>query len=404
MTSFLQVLVKWVALLGFLAAIGWVGYRIYLRSDDRPRLLGQWVFTLLDLGFIVFVVGPLFREFGYVAAFAGVPLAAFAGLVMALIWVPSLTDWVGRQFGQLYDGGSTAPDPEPLFSIAEARRKQGRFEEAEAEVRRQLELFPGNFRAQMLLAEVQAVDRQDLAGATQTLEALLEQPGHAPKNLAFALTRLAEWQLRFRDDRDAARVALERIVQRFPETPEAHTARQRIAHLTPPEMLAQAKARPRLEVPQSDPRLGLRGETPRIKQANSDPHEVATKLVGQLEAFPDDNQTREELALLYLEGFQRPDLALEQFEQLIAQPLAPPVQVVKWLNLVADIQVSNTGDLARARETVQRILDRYPGTPSAETARRRLLLLERELQAKKQSQVVKLGSYEQRLGLKNGRP
>lgn len=404
MTSFLQALVKWVALLGFLAAIGWVGYRIYLRSDDRPRLLGQWVFTLLDLGFIVFVVGPLFREFGYVAAFAGVPLAAFAGLVMALIWVPSLTDWVGRLFGQLYDGGTTAPDPEPLFSVAEARRKQGRFEEAEVEVRRQLELFPGNFRAQMLLAEIQAVDRQDLADATQTLEALLEQPGHAPKNLAFALTRLAEWQLRFRDDREAARATLERIVQRFPETPEAHTARQRIAHLTPPEMLAQAKERPRLEVPQSDPRLGLRGETPRIKQANSDPHEVATKLVAQLEAFPDDNQTREELALLYLEGFQRPDLALEQFEQLIAQPLAPSAQVVKWLNLAADIQVSSTGDPARARETVQRIVDRYPGTPAAETARRRLLLLERELQAKKQSQVVKLGSYEQRLGLKNGRP
>jgi tetratricopeptide (TPR) repeat protein len=169
-------------------------------------------------------------------------------------------------------------------------------------------------------------------------------------------------------------------------------------------MLAQAKERPRLEVPQADPRLGLRGETPRIKQANSDPHEVATKLVAQLEAFPDDNQTREELALLYLEGFQRPDLALEQFEQLIGQTLAPSAQVVKWLNLVADIQVSSTGDLARARETVQRILDRYPGTPAAETARRRLLLLERELQAKKQSQVVKLGSYEQRLGLKNGRP
>ena len=61
------------------------------------------------------------------------------------------------------------------------------------------------------------------------------------------------------------------------------------------------------------------------------------------------------------------------------------------------------GDIVRARESVQAIVDRYPGSPAAENARRRLRLLERELQAKKKSQVVRLGSYEQRLGLK-GKP
>ena len=400
MTGFLRVLLQAATLPAFLAVVVWLGYRIYQRSEDRPRLLVQWVLTLINLVFIAFVIGPLFREFGYVAAFAGVPLAAFAGLVMAVIWVPSLTDWVGRQFGQLYDGGQTAPDPEPLLSIAEARRKQGRFDEAEQEVRQQLERFPGNFRAQMLLAEIQVLDRRDLAAATQTIEDVLAQPAHTPKNLAFALTRLAEWQLRMQDDRDAARTTLERIVRRFPETPEAHTARQRIAHLTPSEMLAQAKDRPKLAVPHSDERLGLRGEMPHIKRAGSDPQEAAEKLVAQLEAFPDDNQAREELALLYLEAFQRPDLAVEQLGQLIAQPLAPSAQVVKWLNLLADVHVSGAGDIARAREAVQAIADRYPGSPAAENARRRLRLLERELQAKKKSQVVRLGSYEQRLGLK----
>jgi len=400
MASLLQSLLKTATLLGFLGVVGWVAYRIYLRSDDRPRLLLQWALTLADLVFITFVVGPLFREFGYVAAFAGVPLAAFSGLIMALIWVPSLTDWVGRQFGQLYDGGEREPDPEPLLSIAEARRKQGRFEEAEQEVRRQLGLFPGNFRAQMLLAEIQVTDRHDLAGATETIEAVLQQPQHPPKNLAFALTRLAEWQLRVRDDRDAARATFERIIQAFPDTPEAHTARQRIAHLTPPEMLAQARERPKLAVPQSDDRLGLRGESPHIKVAGSDPHEAAEKLVAQLDAFPDDNQTREELALVYLEGFHRPDLAIEQLEQLVAQPLAPAAQVVKWLNLLADVHVNAAQDLGRARDAVQAILDRFPGSPAAENARRRLRLLERELQAKRESQVVRLGSYEQRLGLK----
>ncbi len=403
MNGLLQGALRLATLLAFLAVVVWLGYRMLQRSEDRPALIVKWLLTLVDIGFVIFVVGPLFREFGYVAAFAGMPLAAFAGLVMALIWVPSITDAVGRKFGQLYDDGDRMPDPEPLFSIAEARRKQGRFVEAEDEVRRQLALFPGNFRAQMMLAEIQAVDRQDLAAASQTIHELIGQPGHTPKNMAYALTRLAEWQLRQADGRELARATFEQIVARLPDTPEAFTARQRLAHLTPPEMLAQRQERPKLAVPQSDDRLGLRGETLRIKPAGSDPQEEAAKLVAQLEAHPEDNQAREELAVLYWEGFQRADLAIEQLEQLIAQPFAPPAHVVKWLNVLADVQVA-AGEITPARTAVQRILDLFPGTPAAENARRRLVLMDREVQGKRKSQVLKLGSYEQRIGLRDGPP
>ena len=393
--------------LAMLGAVVWVLRSFWRRSEDRKALAVRWVLTLGNLAFLGFVIGPMVSGDGGGSLLGSMATALFAGavlglsaLVMGIVWSPSISEAVAKRFSRLYDGGDTAPDPEPLLSIAEARRKQGRFDEAEQEVQRQLERFPGNFRAQMFLAEIQAVDRHDLAATTQTIEGLLGQPGHTPKNLAFALTRLAEWQLRLQDDREAARATLERIIQLFPETPEAHTARQRIAHLTPPEMLAQARDRPKLAVPHSDERLGLRGEMPRIKRAGSDPQEAAEKLVAQLDAYPDDNQAREELALLYLEAFQRPDLALEQLGELIAQPLAPSAQVVKWLNLLADVHVAGAGDIVRAREAVQGIVDRYPGSPAAENARRRLALLERELQAKKQSQVLRLGSYEQRLGLK----
>jgi tetratricopeptide (TPR) repeat protein len=404
MANFFKTLLWLAAWLGFLAAVGWAIRRVWQRSDDRPALLVRWRLTLADLAFIVFIVAPLFGEFGYVAAFAGVPLAAFAGLVMALIWVPSMVDAVGRRLGTLYDGGSTAPDPEPFFSIAEARRKQGRYEEALAAVREQLTRFPDHFRGQMLLAEIQAEDLRDLPAAATTIEACVSQPGHAPKNITFALLRLAEWQLKLASDRAAAQAALERIEQLLPGTPEAHLARQRLAHLTPETMLQEARERPKLEVPHAVERLGLLGETPKIVPRGSDPHERVERLVAQLDRFPEDNQTREELALLYREEFQRPDLAAEQLEQLIAQPQAPPAQIVRWLNLLADVHLDGAGDFEAARRALQRVVDLDPDSPAAAQARRRLALLPRQMAAKKQSQVLKLGSADPRMGLKGGPP
>lgn len=404
MSAFLHAVFGTLVWLAFAGAAGWVFYRLWQRSEDRPKLAVSWLITLADLAFIIFVIGPLFHEFNYTAAFVGVPLAAFAGLVMALVWVPDIADNVARKVSQLYDGGDTPPDPEPFFSIAEARRKQGKYAEAEAEVRKQLELFPTNFRGQMLLAEIQANDLHDLSAAAVTIDQFVSQPDHAPKNIAFALLRLADWHIKFANDREASRAALERIVQLLPDTPESHIANQRLAHLTPAEMLEQAKARPKLEMPQPIERLGLLGETPRIKSPDRDPQVVAAEMVAQLDRFPADNRTREELALLYLEGFQRPDLAAEQFEQLIAQPNAPAGEIVKWLNMLADVHLNGAGDFAAAQATLQRIVARDPEAPAAEAARRRLALLNRELLAKRQSQVVKLGSYEQRLGLKDGPP
>lgn len=395
-------LVSLLSLVAFLVGAGWLLRRAWRRSSDRPTLVVKWLITAADLAFLTFVIGPLFREPGFVAAFVGVPMTAVGGLVMAIVWVPSMAEAVGRRLGGLYDGDDREPDPEPFFSIAEARRKQGKYAEAEAAVRQQLERFPHHFRGQMLLAEIQAVDLKDLEAAAATIDACLTQPDHAPKNIAFALTRLADWRLKLAEDRDGARQAFERILQLLPETPEAHIATQRLAHLTPSEMLEEARERPTLEVPRSVERLGLLGETPVIKRRDSDPAELAARLVAQLDQFPRDNQTREELAVLYLEEFQRPDLAAEQLEQLIAQPLAPPAQIVKWLNLLADVHLSGPGDLAAARAALQRIVDRDPKAAAAENARRRLAVLGRQLQAKKQSQVLKLGSADPRLGLKGG--
>jgi tetratricopeptide (TPR) repeat protein len=393
--------------LALLAGVFWALRGAWRRSEDRPVLAVRWGLTLGNLAFVVFVLGPMIAAEGdggllgsmATALLAG-SLVGLSGLVMAVLWSPSMCDAVGKRIARLFDGGDTPPDPEPLLSVAEARRKQGRYAEAEAEVRAQLEQFPGNVRAQMLLAEIQVADRRDLPAATATIMELVGQPGHAAKNIAFALTWLAEWHLKLTSDREGARAILEQILIRLPDSPEAHLARQRIAHLTPAQMLAEARVRPRIEVPHSDERMGLRGETPKLQPRDSDPQELAARLVAQLDGFPEDNRTREELAVLYAEGFQRPDLAVEQLEQLIAQPLAPATEVVRWLNLEADILLGSADGLERAREALQRIVERDPAVPAAANARRRLVYLERQAHGKKQSQVLRLGSYEQRLGLK----
>ena len=94
------------------------------------------------------------------------------------------------------------------------------------------------------------------------------------------------------------------------------------------------------------------------------------------------------------------DLAADQVEQLLSQPNVPAKHVVHWLNLLADLQIKHAGNVAEARQALQRIVDLFPQSAAAENARNRVAHLQLELRARKESQVVKLGSYEQNIGLK----
>ncbi len=89
---------------------------------------------------------------------------------------------------------------------------------------------------------------------------------------------------------------------------------------------------------------------------------------------------------------------------MIAQPNQPGRLVVHWLNLLADLQIRGGAGFEVAQQTLQRIVDRAPEVAAAEIARHRLALLRLEIKAKAKSQAVKLGSYEQNIGLKRGLP
>ena len=117
-----------------------------------------------------------------------------------------------------------------------------------------------------------------------------------------------------------------------------------------------------------------------------------------------DLGNKEKLAVLYAGHFKRLDLAAAELEQMIAEPHQPAKLVVHWLNLLADLQIRAGGDYETVSQTLQRIIDRFPNLAAAEMARNRLAILKLELKANAKAEGIKLGTYEQRLGLKRDTP
>ena len=351
---------------------------------------------------LFFIIAPLFRTGGY-AQIAGVMFTLAFAWCMAIIWVPAITGAVGGLFGSLYDGGTAEAEAKPFYSIFNTKRSQGKYFEALAEIRRQLEKFPDDFQGIMLLAELQAENLDDLPGAEITIDRFCQRPGHTSMNIAYALNRLADWHLSLTKDREAAQRILERIIQSFPDTEFSQRAAQRLAHLADTDMLLAPHDRRKIAVKKGPENLGLIREQGKLKVPEPDHAAEAQGYVEHLQVHPLDNHVREKLAVLYAKHYHRLDLAVEQLEQMISQPVHTPKQIVHWLNLLADLQVHEAADFDQVRGTLQRIIDQYPNLPAAENARRRLDILAHELKSKETGKSVQLGTYEQNIGLKRNR-
>jgi tetratricopeptide (TPR) repeat protein len=386
--------------LGF---IGWFFVRCLKRSDDPARLIFKWILTVPVVLGMLFWVGPLATSSAG-GAFIGVPLIAACALVLAAIWRHNLADLVAKPFGSLYDGGSEPPTPKPAYSIAQSKQKKGEYLEAVAKIREQLDRFPTDMEGQMLLAQIQAEDLKDLQAAELTIEHFCAQPGHAPPNIVFALYSLADWHLQIGRDREAAERDLRRVIELFPESELALGAAHRIAHLGSLEMLLAPEDRRKFVVTEGAKNLGLLRDWGHLKPKEASPEQLAAEYVKHLEQHPLDVEAREKLAVIYADHYERLDMAAGELEQMIGQPNQPGRLVVHWLNLLADLQIRHGASHEAVKETLQRIVDRDPKAAPAEIARNRLALLRLEMKAKEKSQAVKLGSYEQNIGLKRDLP
>jgi tetratricopeptide (TPR) repeat protein len=319
---------------------------------------------------------------------------------MSVIWAPSLAAALARPITSMFDGGDKELEPQPLYSAAIAKRKRGKFHDALREIQKQLERFPGDAAGQIMRAEIQAENLNDLPGAQIVIDRLCRQPGLLASSLAYALNQLADWHLKYGQDVEAARATLERIIALLPGSEPAQLAAQRIAHLASTDSLLATHDRPAIQIRAGVQNVGLLQDTSALRQPEADPAEQAAQHVKHLEQHPFDSEIREKLALLYAGHYQRLDLAIGELEQLIQQPNQPAKQVVHWLNLLADLQIKHLGDFESARQTLQRIIDLDPEVAAARIAQQRIEHLKLELRKNEKSQALKLGSYEQNIGLK----
>ena len=380
-----------------LACLIWLTIRALKRSEDPVKILFKWGFTI---PFVLFCIW-LARLMGPFGPF----LIVFMGIVLSIMWTPHISEWFSRPLTSMYDGGTEPPEPKPYYSIAQARRQRREFLQAVVAIREQLAKFPNDFEGVMLLAAVQAEDLQDLPSAEMTLNHFCDQPHPPPKQFAAAMTQLADWHIKLTQDFDSARAALEKISARFPDTELSLQAAQRIAHLggTEKVVLALLDRQP-MAVPEGVKNVGLLESSEHLRPEEADPTRLAAACVKHLEQHPLDTEAREKLAVIYAGHYQRLDLAAGELNQLIETPNQPGKRVAHWLNLLADLQIQHGADYETVRGTLEKIIERFPDLAAGEMARTRLARLKLELKGRKETPGVKLGTYEQNIGLKHGSP
>jgi len=391
-------------LLLILTGVVYFWIRAFKRTEDQPTFVYKWLATLVIGVLLIWKVTPLVGRGGFGGAFGGIPAAVACGFILAAMWRRNLASIVANFFGGLYDGGNEEIDAKPLYSTAQSKRKRGHYQEAIEEVRGQLARFPQDFEGQLLVAEILVENLNDLAGADATIQRICSQRGHAPGNLALALNWLADWHLKYGRDVEAAQLALEKIMFLLPDTEFSALAAQRIAHLASPEHLLSSHDRKKFVVAEGAQNLGLLDPALHPKAPETDVTKQAAEYVQQLQAHPLDTEVREKLALLYADHYGRLEMAVDQLEQLIAMPTQPAKRVVHWLNLLADLQVRHGADPDAVCATVQRIIDLFPESAAAHVARSRLDRIRLEVKGQGKGRGVKLGTYEQDIGLKRGLP
>jgi len=379
-----------------------MAWRAWQNSSNRGLLVIKWTASAVCILVLVFFLGPMAWGFGAVIA---IPATAAVGLVLAIIWGRDIALLFAKPFASLFDGGDAEPERRPLYSIAHAKRKRGDYLGAREAVREQLKVFPADQEGQMLLAEIEVQDLNDLQAAAIVVDRFVAQRDHSPASVVYALNTMADWCLKYAQDRDAAEAYFRRIIELLPDTEWALLAEQRIAHLVGYEEALSGKQRSQtIQVPHIEGDPGLDGGHSIAKPAEEDLGMQAARYVKHLEQFPHDAEIREQLAHLYGGHYKRLDLAMDQLEQLVQFPHQPMRQVVKWLNLQADFQLKYGGTYEAARAALERIIKLYPQAGISNQARNRIELLALEFKGRNKSQVVKLGSYEDDLGLKGRLP
>jgi Tfp pilus assembly protein PilF len=272
----------------------------------------------------------------------------------------------------------------PVYAQAIASLKRGKYHQAEQAIIGELEKCESDFDGWLMLAELYAKQFHDLGEAERTVHGLCDDPAITLAQAAIALNKLADWQLQFRSDPDAARRALQEIIRRGPGTHLAKMAELRMKQLpaTKAEWQEQHRAHT-IHLPALGDQLDAAPDPAGPKISEYKALELANQFVEKLKENPADVPTREKLAHVFAEQLDRTALAIEQIESLMEMPDQPPEKMAGWLALIAAWEIRRGGDRQAARARLEQLLREYPKSVQALAARRRLELLNQEEHAAK---------------------
>ena len=270
-------------------------------------------------------------------------MAVLPGVLLALLWAAPLGEVMGGGVSGFLTGSGQMMEERPFYSVAETCRMKGDYVGAIKEIGEQLGKFPGDFEGQILLANIQMENLRDFDSAQTTLQNISDQTHQKTGDVAYALTMLADWQLKFARDQTAAKATLEGLMRSFPNTGVELRVAQRVARMDNAFEVNDAR----------------------------DTGSLVSECLKHLERHPLDNNSREVLARIYHERYGKPDLAEAELDRLINQPYQSKKDVAKWLNLAADWH-EKAGDFDRFTKCLKEITKRMPNTAQAKKSEDRL--------------------------------
>lgn len=388
----------------FLGCGIFLAHRMSKRDDGQMFEPRDRVIITLAIFALLGAAGKSLAGGGAAAGVFGLIIVIPACVILAFMWLPAAVESLLSGLTGAMTGGNQQIEAKPFFYRALAKRRQGKFAEALVEIDTELEKFPGNLEGLLLKAEIQADDLKNLPAAAGLLQEAISTPDRPQGDRLAAQFRLAEFLVHRMHDVAAGRSILERILEENPDTEAAHTARQHLAHL-PGSDAEAVPGRKKLVVVHHETSLGLTEDLGASALPQENWTQRAQEWVTHLEAHPNDWEAREKLATIYADQFQRIPLAIDQIRALIEQPGQPPKRVSGWLNRIADLELrsdSGADGVQKARMALEEIQTRYPDSPWAEQAVVRSSMLGRSERAKTPTPTLKIGVYEQNIGLKRG--
>jgi hypothetical protein len=311
--------------------------------------------------------------------------ALLAPLAILIIWAFGwrlagfgVTLWLLPMLQQVLTLRPAVKTP-PIYSRAIAAINFDKYKEAEKAVIEELESCEDDFDGWMMLAELYADQFHDLPGAMDLVRQTCANPNITPSQFAVAHHRLADWQLKWGQDPDAARAALAEIGRHYPGSHLEHMARLRMNQLpaSREEWIAQQSVK-KISLPT------LRGSARNFSSArpvaiSRDEASVRSQqCVLHLQSNPDDIATREELARLWAEELGQVEMGVEQLELLLSMRGHASAKAAEWLGLLTLWHLRYPQNLPAARAAMERLIRLYPKSPQAIAAQRRMNLLDLE--------------------------